>query len=162
VDSDWAKVEYISGELDNMSVIADGKNLQGYVNTSFLVNEKLFGVMDRHITASEEDKSEFDVSKWRRATTDLIYVLGATATGPKIDVEVEEVWTYEDDNTGEELETLVIFSIEREDSDVELLAFVEFYADDEEYRFLGVVPGNSVLNVKMLGSGNYDIIYAAE
>ena len=162
VDGDWAKVEYISGELDNMSVIADGKSLQGYVNTSFLVNEKLFGVMDRHITASEEDKSEFDVSKWRRATTDLIYVLGATATGPKIDVEVEEVWTYEDDNTGEELETLVIFSIEREDSDVELLAFVEFYADDEEYRFLGVVPGNSVLNVKMLGSGNYDIIYAAE
>ena len=162
IDGDWAKVEYISGALDNMQSVEGGKSLVGYVNTSFLVNEKLFGVMDRHITASEDDRSKFDVSKWRRATTDLVYVLGATATSPKIDVEVEEVWTYEDDNTGEELETLVIFSLEREDSDVELLAFVEFYADDEEYRFLGVVPGDSILNVKMLGSGNYDIIYAAE
>ena len=107
-------------------------------------------------------KCSFQTCNTNNSIKYLIYVLGATATGPKIDVEVEEVWTYEDDNTGEELETLVIFSIEREDSDVELLAFVEFYADDEEYRFLGVVPGNSVLNVKMLGSGNYDIIYAAE
>lgn len=162
VDGDWAKVEYISGELDDMSAATSSAGLTGYVSTSFLINEKLFRIMDRHITASDDDRAEFDVSKWRRATTYLIYALGATATSPKIDVEVEEVWTYEDDNTGEELESLVIFGLERKDCDVELLAFVEFFAEDEEYRILGIVPGSSILNVKMLGSGNYDIIYTTE
>lgn len=162
VNNEWAKVEYMAGELDNMSVVANGEPLVGYVNLSFLINVKMFSIMDRHITGTEEDRDEFDVSKWRRAATDLIYALGATATGTKIDVEIEENWTYKDDMTGEEMESLVVFGLERKDSDVKLLAFVEFFAEDEEYRILGIVPGEAILNVRMLGSGNYDIIYTTD
>lgn len=145
------KVEYIEGETKHP---VDG-SLVGYVSREYLTSKRVFDIMNRYVLPSEAAEARFRVSKWRLSAADIIYAVGATPDGPNIAIDVEKVVVVERDK-----ESVVVFGIEREDSDIKLLAVVEFFAADNEYRILGIVPGESVEDVRFYSSGDYVVRYS--
>ena len=145
-----AKVEYVSGQtkhpVDSLLV--------GYVSREYLTSERIYNIMNRYVLPSEDAEARFKVSKWRLAAADIISAVGATPDGPNITIDVEKVVVVERDK-----ESVVVFGLEREDSDVKLLAIVEFFAADNEYRILGIIPGERVEDVQFYNTGDYVVRY---
>ena len=145
-----AKVEYVSGQtkhpVDSLLV--------GYVSREYLTSERIYNIMNRYVLPSEDAEARFKVSKWRLAAADIISAVGATPDGPNITIDVEKVVVVERDK-----ESVVVFGLEREDSDVKLLAIVEFFAADNEYRILGIIPGERVEDVQFYNTGDYAVRY---
>lgn len=145
-----AKVEYVSGQtkhpVDSLLV--------GYVSREYLTSERIYNIMNRYVLPSEDAEASFKVSKWRLAAADIISAVGATPDGPNITIDVEKVVVVERDK-----ESVVVFGLEREDSDVKLLAIVEFFAADNEYRILGIIPGERVEDVQFYNTGDYVVRY---
>ena len=145
-----AKVEYVSGQtkhpVDSLLV--------GYVSREYLTSERIYNIMNRYVLPSEDAEARFKVSKWRLAAADIISAVGATPDGPSITIDVEKVVVVERDK-----ESVVVFGLEREDSDVKLLAIVEFFAADNEYRILGIIPGERVEDVQFYNTGDYVVRY---
>lgn len=146
-----AKVEYLSGDTRHP---VDG-SLVGYVSREYLTSQRVFDIMNRYVLPNEAAEERFKVSKWRLAAADVIYAVGATPNGPNITIDVEKVVVVERDK-----ESVVVFGLEREDSDVKLLAIVEFFAADNEYRILGIIPGESVEDVRFYSTGDYGVRYS--
>ena len=151
--NNWAKVQYIKGETEGP---VNG-TLIGYVSMEYLTNEKTYNIMKRHVLPTLDDEARFSVSKWRRAAADIIYIAGATFYGPKVNVTIENV-----KEISRNQESVVVFGLTREDSDIKLLAFVEFYAGDNEYRILGIIPGERVADgdIAFYNTGDYHIKYS--
>lgn len=145
-----AKVEYVSGQTKHP---IDG-SLVGYVSREYLTSERVYNLMNRYVLPSEAAEARFKVSKWRLAAADIISAVGATHDGPNITIDVEKVVVVERDK-----ESVVVFGLEREDSDVKLLAIVEFFAADNEYRILGIIPGEMVEDVRFYNTGDYVVRY---
>ena len=145
-----AKVEYVSGQtkhpVDSLLV--------GYVSREYLTSERIYNIMNRYVLPSEDAEARFKVSKWRLAAADIISAVGATPDGPNITIDVEKVVVVERDK-----ESVVVFGLEREDSDVKLLAIFEFFAADNEYRILGIIPGERVEDVQFYNTGDYVVRY---
>ena len=163
VNNEWVEVEVISGDFEHPDAQSAYIGLRGYVNTQFLTTEKMFNIMDRHVTPSVERRNIFNETKWRRAMTDILYALGVTPASPVVDIDV--VAKFE---RREIPESLLVLHVNSSEDNVELLAFVEFYDADEEYRILGVVPGTGIAMdggqpcIEFNGVGDYDIIYLNE
>lgn len=145
-----AKVEYVSGQTKHP---IDG-SLVGYVSREYLTSERVYNLMNRYVLPSEAAEARFKVSKWRLAAADIISAVGATPDGPNITIDVEKVVVVERDK-----ESVVVFGLMREDSDVKLLAIVEFFAADNEYRILGIIPGEMVEDVRFYNTGDYVVRY---
>ena len=145
-----AKVEYVCGETKHP---VEGE-LVGYVSREYLTSERIYNIMNRYVLPSEAAEARFKVSKWRLAAADIISAVGATPNGPNITIDVEKVVVVEKDK-----ESVVVFGLEREDSDVKLLAIVEFFAADNEYRILGIIPGERVEDVRFYNTGDYAVRY---
>lgn len=145
-----AKVEYVSGQTKHP---IDG-SLVGYVSREYLTSERVYNLMNRYVLPSEAAEARFKVSKWRLAAADIISAVGATPDGPNITIDVEKVVVVERDK-----ESVVVFGLTREDSDVKLLAIVEFFAADNEYRILGIIPGEMVEDVRFYNTGDYVVRY---
>jgi hypothetical protein len=145
-----AKVEYVSGETKHP---VEG-SLVGYVSREYLTSERVYNLMNRYVLPNEAAEARFKVSKWRLAAADIISAVGATPDGPNITIDVEKVVVVERDK-----ESVVVFGLEREDSDVKLLAIVEFFAADNEYRILGIIPGEMVEDVQFYNTGDYVVRY---
>ena len=145
-----AKVEYVSGQTKHP---IDG-SLVGYVSREYLTSERVYNLMNRYVLPSEAAEARFKVSKWRLAAADIISAVGATPDGPNIIIDVEKVVVVERDK-----ESVVVFGLTREDSDVKLLAIVEFFAADNEYRILGIIPGEMVEDVRFYNTGDYVVRY---
>lgn len=163
VNNDWAEVEVLSGDFEHPDSESAYIGLRGYVHTQFLTTEKMFNIMNRHVTPSVERREVFNQTKWRRAMTDILYALGATPVSPVIDIDIAAKF-----ERREIPESLLVLHINSSEENVELLAFVEFYESDEEYRILGIVPGTGVVMdgrrpcIEFNGVGDYDIIYLNE
>jgi hypothetical protein len=149
----WAKVEYLDGETEKPVK----EPLVGYVSMEYITHQKMYNIMKRHILPTADDEARFKVSKWRRAASDIIYIVGATPQGPQMKVTIENVKTI-----ARNQESVVVFGLTRSDSDIKLLAFVEFYASDNEYRILGIIPGENVSSddIAFLNTGDYNIKYS--
>ena len=145
-----AKVEYVSGQT---KYPIDG-SLVGYVSREYLTSERVYNLMNRYVLPSEAAEARFKVSKWRLAAADIISAVGAMPDGPNITIDVEKVVVVERDK-----ESVVVFGLTREDSDVKLLAIVEFFAADNEYRILGIIPGEMVEDVRFYNTGDYVVRY---
>lgn len=152
-DGNIARVEYVEGPTRN----AVKGRLTGYVSTEFLASEAMFDIMERYVLPTDEAKQAFNVSKWRMAATDIVYALGATHNGPRINIAIENHIVVERGK-----ESVVVFGLTRDDSATKLLAIVEFFATDNEYRILGIIPGESIANsdIKFYNTGDYYIIYS--
>lgn len=152
-DGNIARVEYVEGPTRN----AVKGSLTGYVSTEFLASEAMFDIMERYVLPTDEAKRAFNVSKWRLAATDIVYALGAKHNGPRINIAIENQVVVERGK-----ESVVVFGLTRDDSDTKLLAIVEFFATDNEYRILGIIPGESIADgdIKFYNTGDYYIIYS--
>ena len=149
-DDNYAKVEYLEGETRHP--IEDG--LVGYVSTEFIASATNFDLMSRYVLTDESAQKSFSVSKWRLAAADVMYAVGATRTKANVSIAVDKVVVVKSDK-----ESVVVFGIKRDDSDVKLLAVVEFFGADNEYRILGIIPGEKVEDVRFYSTGDYAVIY---
>lgn len=149
-DDNYAKVEYLEGETRHP--IEDG--LVGYVSTEFIASAKNFDLMSRYVLTDEAAKKSFKVSKWRLAAADVMYAVGATRAKANVSIAIDKVVVVKNDK-----ESVVVFGIKRDDSDVKLLAIVEFFGADNEYRILGIIPGEKVEDVRFYSTGDYAVIY---
>ena len=149
-DDNYAKVEYLEGEIRHP--IED--DLVGYVSTEFIASATNFDLMSRYVLTDESAQKSFSVSKWRLAAADVMYAVGATRTKANVSIAVDKVVVVKSDK-----ESVVVFGIKRDDSDVKLLAVVEFFGADNEYRILGIIPGEKVEDVRFYSTGDYAVIY---
>lgn len=149
-DDNYAKVEYLEGETRHP--IEDG--LVGYVSTEFIASAKNFDLMSRYVLTDEAAQNSFKVSKWRLAAADVMYAVGATRAKANVSIAIDKVVVVKSDK-----ESVVVFGITRDDSDVKLLAIVEFFGADNEYRILGIIPGEKVEDVRFYSTGDYAVIY---
>lgn len=149
-DDNIAKVEYLEGET--VHPVEDG--LVGYVSTEYIAAPKNFDLMSRYVLTDEAAEESFRVSKWRLAAADVIYAVGATRAESNVSIAVDKVVVVESDK-----ESVVVFGIKRDDCDVKLLAVVEFFGADNEYRILGIIPGEKVESVRFYSTGDYAVIY---
>ena len=149
-DDNYAKVEYLEGETRHP--IEDG--LVGYVSTEFIASAKNFDLMSRYVLTDEAAEKSFKVSKWRLAAADVMYAVGATRAKANVSIAIDKVVVVKNDK-----ESVVVFGIKRDDSDVKLLAIVEFFGADNEYRILGIIPGEKVEDVRFYSTGDYAVIY---
>ena len=147
--NNWARIEYINGKYEGV--------LRGdlYVCMDFLLPKDKFKILDRHIIANEDDLKRFEFSKWSIAATDAITLAGATPYGIKIDVEIDYVKRFEGTKN-----SVVAFRLSRNDSNVRLLAIIEFFEDNNNYRILAIIPGMSVDDIDYYyRDGDYLIRY---
>lgn len=149
-DDNYAKVEYLEGET--IHPVEDG--LIGYVSTEYIASPKSFDLMSRYVLTDAAAKESFKVSKWRLAAADVMYAVGATRAQANLSIAVDKVVVVESDK-----ESVVVFGIKRDDSDVKLLAIVEFFGADNEYRILGIIPGEKVEDVRFYSTGDYAVRY---
>lgn len=149
-DDNYAKVEYLEGETRHP--IED--DLVGYVSTEFIASATNFDLMSRYVLTDESAQKSFSVSKWRLAAADVMYAVGATRAKANVSIAVDKVVVVKSDK-----ESVVVFGIKRDDSDVKLLAVVEFFGADNEYRILGIIPGEKVEDVRFYSTGDYAVIY---
>lgn len=150
LDDNWAKVKYLSGDL---SKPVEGE-YEGYVSMDFVVSEPIYNIMNRCILPTDKAHKQFLKSKWRIAAANIAYVVGAEDDTTTVSVEVENVVDFDKDK-----ESVVVFGITRDDSPVKLLAVVEFFAKDNEYRILAIIPGQRVDSVSFRSTGDYDVRY---
>lgn len=146
--NNWARIEYINGKYEGV--------LRGdlYVCMDFLLPKDKFKILDRHIIANEDDLKRFEFSKWSIAAADAITLAGATPYGIKIDVEIDYVKRFEGTKN-----SVVAFRLSRKDSNVRLLAIIEFFEDNNNYRILAIIPGMSVDDINYYRDGDYLIRY---
>lgn len=150
LDDNWAKVKYLGGDLDKP---VEGE-YEGYVSMDFVVSAHIYDIMNQCILPTDKAKKQYSKSKWRIAAANVAYVVGAEVDGPRVCVEVESVTNFDKDK-----ESVVVFGITREDSPVKLLAVVEFFAEDNEYRILAIIPGQRVESISFRSTGDYDVRY---
>lgn len=150
LEDNWAKVQYLGGGL---SKPVEGEYM-GYVSMDFVASKQMYDIMNQHILPTEEAKKQYSKSKWRIAAANIAYVVGAEVDGPRVCVEVESVTNFDKDK-----ESVVVFGITRDDNPIKLLAVVEFFAADNEYRILAIIPGERVESVSFRSTGDYDVRY---
>lgn len=150
LEDNWAKVQYLDGGLKKP---VEGE-YTGYVSMDFVASKQMYDIMNQHILPTDAAKKQYSKSKWRIAAANIAYVLGAEVDGPRVCVEVESVTNFDKDK-----ESVVVYGITREDNPVKLLAVVEFFATDNEYRILAIIPGDRVESVSFRSTGDYDVRY---
>lgn len=150
LEDNWAKVQYLGGGL---SKPVEGE-YTGYVSMDFVASKQMYDIINQHILPTDKAKKQYSKSKWRIAAANIAYVLGAEVDGPRMCVEVESVTNFDKDK-----ESVVVFGITCEDNPVKLLAVVEFFAADNEYRILAIIPGQRVESVSFRSTGDYDVRY---
>lgn len=129
-----------------------GRN--GYICTDYIVEQSQYEMLQRYILNSGSGLSLKTESKYLHAIADILIALNANIHRPHLSVSMV-------DTTPMGAHVIATYSIRNHSlsENNTLLAVVQFFPDNNNYVVLGIVPGNSLSNVRPCGDGSYNVYF---
>lgn len=127
---------------------------EGYIPNDYIIEQEKYDLLQRYVLTGSTNMNHRTPSKYLNAIATVLMKLEANTRHPNLDVAQLDVSPFKQ-------QTIVTFGISDRNvaENNSLLAFVQFYNNNNDFVILGIVPGKVVNQVSQNPNGSYDIYY---
>jgi hypothetical protein len=147
---------YSDGSYWSYASVLSGRRAgkEGYIANDYIIEQDKFDVLQRYIFSGGSNMNVVTPAKYLNAIATVLMKLESNTRHPNLDVAQLDVSPFRQ-------HTIVTFGITDKNvaENSSLLAFVQFFNNNNDFVILGIVPGKVVNQVSQNPNGSYDIYY---
>lgn len=147
---------YQSGGYWSYAKVNSGRRAgkEGYIPNDYIIEQQKYDLLERYVLTGSTNMNERTPSKYLNAIATVLMKLESNTRHPNLDVAQLDVSPFRQ-------HTIVTFGITDKNvaENSSLLAFVQFFNNNNDFVILGIVPGKVVNQVSQNPNGSYDIYY---